>query len=167
MQSIKSFGLFVTSALILVALISCAKKDKQAVVPQSEPAAQSVAQAPAPAPVKEAPAPEPAAKPELHIDYTDVKDIAMDGSAAIGKTAKLVIMMDYSGVSDGTFRAVGCSGGQMVDGGPNFRMSFGASTKAGVREMKSMECGSTAIFKITGKGRLEDFTAKLIEYPAY
>lgn len=99
-------------------------------------------------------------------DYYDIKDVEMDGRAAIGKTCKMRIGMDYSGIDGGTFRAFTCNGGEMYSG-CLFRMSFDASTKAGVRNMASMECGSKAIFKITGKGSLEDFTAKLIEFPAY
>lgn len=166
-QSVKSTALFfsVISISILVLFVACAKKDKQADIPQPEPSAQSAVPAPAPEPTP-APEPAPAPKPTPSYDYTDIKDVEMDGSAAIGKTCKMKILMDYSGIDEGTFRAYTCNGGEMYSG-VNFRMSFDASTKSDVRNLKSMECGGTAIFKITGKGRIEKFTAKLIELSAY
>src|SRR5271157_5327367 len=97
------------------------------------------------------PPPPPPSAPALKYDYTDIKDVEMDGRKAIGKTCQMKIMMDYSGIEEGAFRAYSCNGGEMYSG-VNFRMSFGPSTKSEVRNLKSMECGGTAVFKITGKG---------------
>lgn len=168
----KTIFLFCFLAISLFGVISCSKKEKQSAA-QQEPATQAVQQAPQPAPAAQ-PAPvstessTPKSEPVAHYDYTDIKDIAMDGSAAIGKTAKMEIMMDYTGIDNGTFRAYACENGELVQGSKNFRMSFGPSTKAAVRNLTAMKCsGGAAVFKITGKGRLEDYTAKLIELSVY
>jgi hypothetical protein len=158
--------IFVASCLFLA--ISCSKKSKQSSVPaqdQSKQTAQTEPQSAQPPATEPAPQPsvsEPPPPRAPSADYTDIKDVEMDETQAIGKTCRMNIMMDYSGIREGTFRAYACRNGDAYTG-VNFRMSFDASTRSIVRNMNSMECTSgKALFKITGKGRLENFTAKLI-----
>ena len=151
---------FLCLAMMLAVVAGCQQK-KETKAESNLPAKDTQSQ------VAQTPPPPPAQSvSEPKYDYTDIKDVEMDGRKAIGKTCQMKIMMDYSGIEEGTFRAYSCNRGEMYSG-VNFRMSFGPSTKSEVRNLKSMECGGTAVFKITGKGRLENFTARLIELSSY
>lgn len=159
-------------SVVLFFVLSCSEKENQT-TDRKQTVTQEQQEKVSPPPsslsstTHEQTEPPPQSEPEKSYDYTDIKDIDMDGSGAIGKTAKMQIMMDYSGIDEGTFRAYGCKNGDAYTG-TNFRMSFSSDTRQDVRNLESMECTSGyAIFKITGKGRLEDFTAKLIKLSVY
>ncbi len=146
---------------VMVAVVAGCQQKKETRAESNSPAkdAQSqIAQTPPPPPAPSAAGPK--------YDYTDARDIKMDGAKAIGKTAKLKILMDYSGAEENHFRAAPCDRDNNVTEGAFFTMYFGKELRTDVRNLKQFECRS-AVFKITGRGRLTDFNAKLIELSSY
>src|SRR5271157_1891315 len=91
-------------SMMLLIVAGCQQK-KETRAESNSPAKDAQSQ------IAQTPAPPPAPSvSEPKYDYTDARDIKMDGAKAIGKTAKLKILMDYSGAEEGHFRAAPCDG---------------------------------------------------------